>query len=168
MTQLQVQSGEKVSVLVTASGTGGHLFPALEIMRALKRESAEVDLHFVGTGRHLEAEIIGSAGIELSTILAFGLKRRGLWGVLQFLASLPIGCWQTWKLIDRVRPKVVIGVGGYATFLPVMVAWVRGLPTWIHEAEEVPGLANKVLSLVAREYRWLTPRQGCGAVDGLL
>lgn len=135
----------KRRVLVAASGTGGHLYPARLIIEALQQEH-DVEIEFVGSGRKLENTIIGPAGIPLRTITTAGIKSRGLKGIAEFLFTLPGGCLQALKIFSNFQPQVVIGVGGYATFLPVTIAWLKRIPRWIHEAERNPGLANSVLS----------------------
>jgi UDP-N-acetylglucosamine--N-acetylmuramyl-(pentapeptide) pyrophosphoryl-undecaprenol N-acetylglucosamine transferase len=138
-------------VLITASGTGGHLFPARFIIEALQADNnaTSTKIHFVGSGRPLEKTILGKTGISLSALTTVGIKRRGIVGLLQFLLTTPVAIAQTLLLFARFRPQVVIGVGGYATFFPIMLAWVFRIPRWIHEAERAPGLANKILSRFA-------------------
>lgn len=139
---------EAVSVLVAASGSGGHLYPARLIIEALQAEGATVS--FVGSGRPLEETIIAPTGIPRFAIDTSGIKNLGIKGLFKFLISLPGAISQTLGILKKVRPDVVIGVGGYATFLPVSLARLKGIPQWIHEAERNPGLANYVLSFYTR------------------
>ncbi|MBX7145277.1 MAG: undecaprenyldiphospho-muramoylpentapeptide beta-N-acetylglucosaminyltransferase [Oligoflexia bacterium] len=134
-------------VLIAASGTGGHLLPALAIAQALRERGTQVE--FVGSGRPLEERLIVGAGFVRHIVQTVGVKRRGLSGWLEFFFTLPRAVLQTWRLISAFQPDVVVGVGGYASVLPVLVAWLRGLPSWIHEAELRAGLANAVLSFFA-------------------
>lgn len=136
-------------VLVSASGSGGHLFPAAFIIQALRQMFPDAQINFVGSGRELEREIIGPLHVPCAVIDIVGVKNRGLGGFLQFLRKLPFALYATHRLLTQIRPDVVIGVGGYATVLPVMLARLRGTPTWIHEAERKPGLANYILSFFA-------------------
>jgi UDP-N-acetylglucosamine--N-acetylmuramyl-(pentapeptide) pyrophosphoryl-undecaprenol N-acetylglucosamine transferase len=141
---------EPYRVLIAASGTGGHLFPALFIAQALKEEALKrgrtIELHFVGAGRHLEAKILGPTGDKLHTIKMVGVNKRGLKGVLELTTLLPTAIAATWRLLKSIKPHIVIGVGGYASVLPIVCARLDGIHTWIHEAEVTPGLANKVLA----------------------
>lgn len=137
-------------VVLAASGTGGHLFPALFIARGFLRAAPESQILFVGSGRPLEARVIDQNGFRRRVVVTVGLKKRGLRGVVQFLSLLPRAVAQSWRLLREEQPDIVIGVGGYASFFPVVLAALRGVPTWIHEAEVRPGLTNYVLSLVAR------------------
>lgn len=133
-----------IRVLIAASGSGGHLLPAAAIAAALQERGALVE--FVGSGRPLEEKIIGSAGLKRHVIRTVGLKSRGIKGALEFACTLPLALWQTQRLLSTFRPQVVVGVGGYVSVLPVLLAVMQGLPTWIHEAELHAGMANGFLS----------------------
>jgi UDP-N-acetylglucosamine--N-acetylmuramyl-(pentapeptide) pyrophosphoryl-undecaprenol N-acetylglucosamine transferase len=137
---------KELRVLIAASGTGGHLYPALEVGRAFERLSDKAIVEFVGSGRPLEAKIIDAAGYRRHVIDTVGLKQRGLKGLVEFMFSLPRACWQTWCLLSRFKPDMVLGIGGYVSFLPVTLARLRGITTWIHEAEAHVGMANAVLA----------------------
>ena len=136
-------------ILIAASGTGGHLFPAVDIAKAFKKLVPNCEVEFVGSGRYLEAEIIDKAGFKRHIIDIVGLKQRGIMGMIQFLRLLPKALFQGWHIISEFKPDLVIGVGGYVSVLPIVLAWLRGLPTWIHEAERRPGMANKFLAYIA-------------------
>ncbi|NLF24197.1 MAG: UDP-N-acetylglucosamine--N-acetylmuramyl-(pentapeptide) pyrophosphoryl-undecaprenol N-acetylglucosamine transferase [Deltaproteobacteria bacterium] len=137
---------QSCGILVCASGTGGHLLPALEIARALKRMEPQTNIEFIGSGRPLEATIIDTAGFKRHQISTVGLKRRGVLGALRFMVTLPKAICQVVRIFKECKPKLIIGVGGYVTFIPVSLARLKGIPTWIHEAELKPGMANWVLS----------------------
>lgn len=136
-------------IIVAASGTGGHLIPAMHIVSALKKADPSCVVEFIGAGRPLEDKLIVEKGYTRHTIASAGVKRRKLAGVFQFLARLPKGLSQISSLYRSFRPDVVVGVGGYVSVLPVIVARWKGIPTWIHEAERQPGLANRVLARFA-------------------
>lgn len=145
----EVGSGRQIKVIVAASGTGGHLIPAMHIAQALKRVEPTCAVEFIGAGRPLEEKLIVEKGYTRHTILSAGVKRRRLLGVFQFLARMPKGISQILALYRSFNPDVVVGVGGYVSVLPVIVARLKGIPTWIHEAERQPGLANRVLGYFA-------------------
>lgn len=141
---------ESIRILIAASGTGGHLIPALLIAQEFKRCGVQVEISFVGSGRPLEDKLIGGAGYNRYTVPIVGLKRRGIRGALEFSAKLPGAILATLRILREFKPDLVIGVGGYASFFPVALASLSGTPTWIHEAELRPGLTNLALSLFAR------------------
>jgi UDP-N-acetylglucosamine--N-acetylmuramyl-(pentapeptide) pyrophosphoryl-undecaprenol N-acetylglucosamine transferase len=133
-------------VLVAASGTGGHLIPALHIVKALEKAAPGSVIEFIGAGRPLEEKIIVGNGYVRNVVASAGIKRRSIAGLLQFLWRFPRGLLQICSLYRRFKPDVVVGVGGYVSVLPVVVARFKGIPTWTHEAELHPGLANRVLA----------------------
>lgn len=133
-------------IIVAASGTGGHLIPALHIVRALQKERPDSIIEFIGAGRPLEEKLIVGNGFTRHIVSSTGLKRTGPLGALGFVARLPIGVWQCLRLFATFKPDVVVGVGGYVSVLPVVLARGLRIPTWTHEAELHPGLANKFLA----------------------
>ena len=137
-------------VLVAASGSGGHLIPALHIMRGVKSLEPTAIVEFVGAGRPLEEKIIIGAGFTRHVVAAAGVKGKGAIALIKLAFVLPKGFLQCVKLFRRFKPDVVVGVGGYVSVLPVVVAKLMGIPTWAHEAELHPGLANRFLGYFAK------------------
>lgn len=135
-----------LKVLVAAGGTGGHLFPARHIAQALKAENPESQIEFIGSGRPLEEKIIDSQGFRRHVIETAGVKGLGTKGMLKFALSFPQAVCSVSRLLSSFQPDVVIGVGGYVTVVPVLLAALRGIPTMIHEAEIHPGMANAFLA----------------------
>jgi len=138
-----------IQILIAAGGTGGHIFPALFVASALKETTPNISIRFVGTGRPLEKNLIAGAKYALFEIKSTGVMGRGLSGALLFLVLLPKVLIQTFILLRKLKPDAVVGFGGYGSFFPVTIAALLGIPTWIHEAEASPGLANKILSFFA-------------------
>lgn len=139
-----------IRILIAASGSGGHLLPALLIAKELM-SSEEVEIRFLGSGRPLEAKLLSQSGIRRYEVPISGLVGRGARGIFQFGITAPIAFYRVWRIFSEFKPQVVVGVGGYASFLPVFVGFLRGIPTWIHEAEVTPGLTNRTLApLVSR------------------
>ncbi len=142
----EVSEPRTVRVLVAASGTGGHLIPALHIARAIKEHNPHAVVEFIGSGRPLEEKLVDVHGFKRHVIAAAGIKRRRLVGIAQFMWRFPRAVAQLRALYRLFAPNVVVGVGGYVSVLPVIVARMSGIPTWIHEAELHPGLANRTLA----------------------
>ena len=136
------------SVLIVAGGTGGHVYPGLAVAAALR--ARDVDLHWMGTARGIEARIVPAAGVPLVTIPVSGLRRRGWW---RWLAA-PFGV--AWAVccalaaIRRLRPQVVLGMGGFASGPGGIAAWLTRRPLIIHEQNARPGLSNRILARFAR------------------
>ncbi|MFY9693553.1 MAG: undecaprenyldiphospho-muramoylpentapeptide beta-N-acetylglucosaminyltransferase [Xanthobacteraceae bacterium] len=130
-------------VLVTAGGTGGHLFPAEALATALAERGIAV--HLVTDHR---AARFGGAFAEdaIHVVASATLRGRNPFALTRTTAVLGVGFMQAWRLIGRLKPAAVIGFGGYPTIPPVMAATWRGVPTLIHDANAVIGRANRLLA----------------------
>ena len=138
-------------VMIAGGGTGGHVYPALAILDELKRKHADVEVAYVGTRRGMEARVLGGRPwVRFMPIHAHG-RRPG-----ERFDRIRVGLWLALSLVEaaiallRFRPNVVLGVGGYSSFPPLLVASLAGrlLPvrTVVHEQNAVAGLANRWLS----------------------
>lgn len=139
------------TALIMAGGTGGHIFPGLALAQALRAAGWRV--HWLGAPNSMESRLVPPQGIALELVDFSGVRGKGL----KTLARLPVrllrACSQSARVLRRVRPDVVVGLGGYIT-LPggLMAAWSR-IPLVLHEQNAVAGLANRLLArLAARVY----------------
>ncbi len=135
--------------LIAASGSGGHLLPAVFIAKALQELEPTAEIRFVGSGRPLEAKVIDSRGFQRYIVPISGIKGLGIAGALKFLFRMPASVVKVWRILRDFKPDVVIGVGGYVSVFPVLLARLRGIATWIHEAEMHPGMANEFLGRIS-------------------
>ncbi|MFC3684351.1 undecaprenyldiphospho-muramoylpentapeptide beta-N-acetylglucosaminyltransferase [Hydrogenophaga luteola] len=133
--------------LIMAGGTGGHIFPGLAVAEALRAKGWRV--HWLGTPGSMESRLVPPRGIPLELIDFGGVRGKGL----ATLALLPLRLLkafaQAFAMVGRVKPDVVVGLGGYITFPGGMMGVLRGRPLVLHEQNSVAGMANKVLSGVA-------------------
>jgi UDP-N-acetylglucosamine--N-acetylmuramyl-(pentapeptide) pyrophosphoryl-undecaprenol N-acetylglucosamine transferase len=137
-----------MKVLIAGGGTGGHLFPALAVARALKEEAAETEVLFVGTEHGLEAKIIPSTEFPIRFITARGIRGVRLMNVLRALLEVPRGIVESLFILRDFRPHVVFGVGGYASGPTVLAGLLMRIPTAIQEQNSVMGTTNRVLSRI--------------------
>lgn len=135
------------TALVMAGGTGGHIFPGLAIAEALRGKGWRV--HWLGNANGMEARLVPPRGFALECIDFSGLRGKGLktWFLLPL--RLLRAFWQSLRVVHRLRPDVVVGLGGYITFPGGMMAVLAGKALMLHEQNSVAGLANKVLAQVA-------------------
>lgn len=135
------------TALVMAGGTGGHIFPGLAVAQELRARGWNV--HWLGTPGSMESRIVPPQGFAFEPIDFSGVRGKGL----VTLALLPLrllrAFWQSIGVVRRVKPDVVIGLGGYVTFPGGMMAVLLGKPLVLHEQNSVAGLVNKVLAGVA-------------------
>src|SRR5210317_319269 len=135
-------------ILVMAGGTGGHVYPALAVARALQAHSR--DVVWLGTHRGLESRVVPEAGIDIEWISIKGLRRKGVLAML--IAPLQIG-WallQSLSVILRRRPAAVLGMGGFVSGPGGVAAWLTRRPLVIHEQNATAGLTNRLLARLAR------------------
>jgi UDP-N-acetylglucosamine--N-acetylmuramyl-(pentapeptide) pyrophosphoryl-undecaprenol N-acetylglucosamine transferase len=135
--------------MIAGGGTGGHVIPALAIGRELRdRHGAEV--WFVGTARGLETRLVPEAGFRLELVRSGQLKNVSLATQLRTLADLPVGVWRCVSLLRAFKPKVVVGVGGYASGPAMIAAILLRVPTMVYEPNAVPGMTNRVVGKKVR------------------
>lgn len=134
-----------MKVLFTCGGTGGHIYPAIAIADKIKRRHPEAQILFVGTETGMERTLVPDAGYAIEQIAASGLDRRHPLNNIRTLRNILRGSAQIRKILDRFRPDRVIGTGGYVTGPVIREAAKRGIPTYIHEQNAVPGMANRLL-----------------------
>jgi len=134
-------------VLIMAGGTGGHVFPALALARALEEQSCEVI--WLGTRRGIEARLVPAAGIPVEWISISGLRGKGVTALLLAPFRLTRALWESLRVMRRHRPRVVVGLGGFVSGPGGLAAWLSRRPLVIHEQNAVAGLTNRLLSRVA-------------------
>ena len=127
-------------MLIAASGTGGHVFPALAVARALP---ADWQLQWLGVPNRLETELV-PADIPLHTVNAGGLQGRGLQKLLNLLRLLGAS-WSVRQLIRREGIRVVFSTGGYIAAPAILAARWCGVPVVLHESNGVPGRVTRLL-----------------------
>jgi UDP-N-acetylglucosamine--N-acetylmuramyl-(pentapeptide) pyrophosphoryl-undecaprenol N-acetylglucosamine transferase len=136
-------------VLIMAGGTGGHVFPALAVARALRGRNETVV--WLGTRQGLESRLVPQEGFPLETIRVSGLRRKGPDAWLTAPWQLLVAIIDALRVVRERRPKVVLGMGGFASGPGGFAAWLLGRPLVIHEQNTVAGLTNRLLAGLARE-----------------
>ena len=149
------------TALVMAGGTGGHIFPGLAVAEALRERGWQV--HWLGAPGSMESRLVPPRGFALETIDFAGVRGKGL----KTLALLPLrlarAFWQARQVLRRVRPDVLVGLGGYITFPGGLMGRLAGKPLVLHEQNSVPGMANKLLARIARRVYTAFPGAMAGA-----
>ncbi len=135
------------SILIMAGGTGGHIFPALAVADILRDRGWQVT--WLGAPNSMEADLVPKHGYQLQAVRFSGLRGKGVLRKLLLPLNLGIALWQSLIAMVRIRPDVVLGMGGYITFPGGMTAALLRIPLVIHEQNSVAGLSNKVLARLA-------------------
>ncbi|MCX8030239.1 MAG: undecaprenyldiphospho-muramoylpentapeptide beta-N-acetylglucosaminyltransferase [Thermodesulfovibrionales bacterium] len=136
-----------MKVLIAGGGTGGHLFPGIALAEELiyKGVSSKKEIVFVGTPYGIEAQIIPRHSYQLRFINASGFVGKSFFNKIKALLNLFLGFFESMKIINEIKPQVVVGIGGYGSIATVLSAKLKGLPTVILEQNSVPGLSNRLL-----------------------
>jgi UDP-N-acetylglucosamine--N-acetylmuramyl-(pentapeptide) pyrophosphoryl-undecaprenol N-acetylglucosamine transferase len=136
-------------VIIAGGGTGGHLFPGIAIAEAVRRRDPGSGILFLGTSNPIEVSTLSEKGFDHESIVAEGLKGRGIWRQMRSLCKIPVGMWQAWRMMRHFHPDIIIGLGAYASGPVGMTAWLARKKLVIHEQNMLPGLTNRVLGRVA-------------------
>lgn len=134
-------------VLIMAGGTGGHVFPALAVARALIARGATVS--WLGSAAGIEARLVPAEGLTLHTIDVAGLRGKRLTTLLAAPMLLARAGWQALSIVRRLQPQLVIGMGGFAAGPGGLAARLLGRPLLIHEQNAAAGLTNRLLARIA-------------------
>ena len=138
--------------LIMAGGTGGHIFPGLAVAEALRDKGWRV--HWLGgTGTaanpSMESQLVPPRGFAFESIDFSGVRGKGPVTLALLPMRLLKAFWQSIRVLRRVKPSVVIGLGGYIAFPAGMMSVLLGKPLVLHEQNSVAGMVNKVLAMVA-------------------
>ncbi len=136
------------TILVMAGGTGGHIFPALAVADYL-RDTNQWRVVWLGSRDGMEAKLVPARGYEMQWLRFTAVRGKGLARLLLLPLHLLIAFWQSAAVLLRVRPDVVLGMGGFITFPGGMMAALLARPLVLHEQNAIAGMANQVLARIA-------------------
>ncbi len=135
-----------MKVVIAAAGTAGHINPGIAIANKIKQEEKNSEIIFIGTTRGLENDLVPRAGYQLKTIEAYGLSKKiSLDNVKKILKTLK-GYGEAKKILQKFKPDIVIGTGGYICGATILAAHNLKIPTMLHESNAFPGRAIKMLA----------------------
>lgn len=133
-------------IVVSAGGTGGHIYPALAIIQKIKEKEPDSEFLYIGTHNRMEKDIIPKYNIPFETIEVYGINRKNILKNVKTLKYFLSAKKKCKKLLKEFKPDAVIGVGGYVTGPVITCAHKLGYRTFIHEQNSIPGKANLYLS----------------------
>jgi UDP-N-acetylglucosamine--N-acetylmuramyl-(pentapeptide) pyrophosphoryl-undecaprenol N-acetylglucosamine transferase len=144
-------SSKKIKFIISGGGTGGHIYPAIAIANELKLRLADCEILFVGASDKMEMQKVPQAGYPIEGLWIAGLQRKLTLSNLMFPFKLLFSMIKSWFIIQKFKPNVVIGTGGFASGPLLNVANLKGIPTVIQEQNSYPGITNKLLSKKAHK-----------------
>ena len=150
---------QKIKIIVSGGGTGGHIFPAISIANALKAKHSDIEILFVGADGKMEMEKVPQAGYNIKGLWISGIQRKLTLKNMLFPFKLVSSLIKANTIIRKFKPNVVIGTGGFASGPTLQMANRKGIPTLVQEQNSYPGITNKLLAKKASTI--------CVAYDGL-
>lgn len=142
---------KSLRIIISGGGTGGHIFPALSIARAIQRRNQNAEILFVGAHDRMEMEKIPAAGYKIVGLPISGFQRKLTFKNLTFFPKLIISLIKCKSILKAFKPDVVIGVGGFASGPLLRVAQRLKIPTLIQEQNSYAGVTNKLLASKAKK-----------------
>ena len=136
-------------VVISAGGTGGHIYPALAIINKIKEKEKDSEFLYIGTHNRMECDIVPKHNIPFKSIEIYGFNRKNIFKNFKTIKCLLKARKECKKIISEFKPDVVIGVGGYVTVPVIMSAHSLKIKTFIHEQNSVAGRANLFLAKYA-------------------
>ncbi len=138
-------------LILTGGGTGGHIYPALAIADGIRRRWPQTEILYVGASRGMESRVVPAAGYSFQGITAEGWQGRKISTLSNALKASYRGRQEALELLDRFKPRAVIGTGGYVCLPMAAAAAQKKIPVYIHEQNAFPGIANRLISLWAKK-----------------
>ncbi len=140
---------QKLKILISGGGTGGHIFPAIAIARALEQMRPGTEILFVGAKNRMEMELVPKAGYKIEGLDISGISRRHLFSNFSLPGKLIRSIRKSKQLIAGFNPDAVVGVGGYASGPALWAAIRKKIPALLQEQNSYPGITNRILGRYA-------------------
>jgi UDP-N-acetylglucosamine--N-acetylmuramyl-(pentapeptide) pyrophosphoryl-undecaprenol N-acetylglucosamine transferase len=138
-----------MKIVLAGGGTGGHLFPGIAVAEEVKRMDGSAEVIFIGTEHGIEASVVPREGYHIRYLRAEGIIGKSFMRKAKAGIRTVFSLYDSYRMLKELKPDVLIGLGGYASFAPAFVASLLSIPTLIMEQNSMPGLANRVLGRVA-------------------
>ena len=142
---------KKPRFIISGGGTGGHIYPAVAIANELKSRFPEAEFLFVGAEDKMEMQKVPQEGYAIKGLWIAGIQRKITLDNAMFPLKLTSSLFNSFKIIKKFKPDVVIGTGGFASGAVLKVASMLGIPTVIQEQNSYPGITNKLLAKKANK-----------------
>lgn len=134
-----------MKIIVTAGGTGGHIYPALSVIKKFQEKEKDLEVLYIGTHNRMEKDIVPSLGIKYESLEIYGFT-KDIKRDIKNISLIHKATKKSIKILKEFQPDIVIGFGGYVTFPVIKAAHKLGIKIFIHEQNSIPGKSNKVLA----------------------
>lgn len=138
-----------MKIIVSAGGTGGHIYPALAIINKFKEKEQDLEILYIGTHNRMEKDLIPKRGIRYEEIEIYGFSKKDIFLDIKNIFLISKAKKKCLNIMKEFKPDLVLGVGGYVTYPVIWAANKLGIKTFIHEQNSIPGKSNLVLQTKA-------------------
>ncbi len=134
-----------MKMIVSAGGTGGHIYPALAIINKFKEKEPDLEVLYIGTHNRMEKDIIPKRGIKYEAIEIYGFSKSNIGLDIKNIFCISKAKKRCLEIMKSFKPDIVLGIGGYVTYPVIWAASKLGIKTFIHEQNSLPGKTNMML-----------------------
>ena len=134
-----------MKIIVSAGGTGGHIYPALAIINKFQEQEKDLEVLYIGTHNRMEKDLIPKRGLRYEPIEIYGFSKKDLLLDFKNIFLIKKAEKKCLKLMQEFKPDLVLGIGGYVTYPVIKAAHKLGIKTFIHEQNSIPGKTNLAL-----------------------
>ena len=135
-----------MKIIVSAGGTGGHIYPALAIVKKFQERESNLEVLYIGTHNRMEKDIVPKMNIRYEALEIYGFSKTNIARDFKNIFLINKSINKCIKIMKEFKPDVVIGCGGYVTYPVIKAAKKLGIKTFIHEQNSIPGKSNIHLS----------------------
>ena len=135
-----------MKIIVSAGGTGGHIYPALAIIKKFQEMEKDLEVIYIGTHNRMEKEIVPKMGIKYIDLEIYGFSKTNILRDIKNISLIKKSMNKCLKIMKEFKPDIVIGCGGYVTYPVIKAAKKLNIKTFIHEQNSIPGKSNVYLS----------------------
>lgn len=141
---------KKYTYFVTGGGTGGHIYPAIAICDALKKDPETKEIYYVGNANNLEFEIAKKHGYKFLNVDVSGMPRKLGFGFIMWFFQLQFAIFKALYYVKKYKPNAIFGTGGYVSAPALFAGGLDGTPYMIHDCDAQPGIVSKYIAPSAK------------------
>lgn len=144
------ENPQKYTYFITGGGTGGHIYPAIAICDALKKDIETKEIYYIGNPKNLEFEITKKLGYKFLGVNVSGMPRKFDFKLIKWFFELQLAIVKALYYIKKYKPDAIFGTGGYVSAPALFAAGLEGIPFMIHDSDAQPGIVSKYIAPNAR------------------
>lgn len=144
------ENPQKYTYFITGGGTGGHIYPAIAICDALKKDIETKEIYYIGNSKNLEFEITKKLGYKFLGVNVSGMPRKFGLRLIKWFFELQLAIVKALYYIKKYKPDAIFGTGGYVSAPALFAAGLEGVPFMIHDSDAQPGIVSKYIAPNAR------------------